>query len=147
MSIVYDYLKQIQATEGPAKDGGRKPSPTSAPAATRSRIPSWVQLISVFFLCLGVGLAVYFLAPRAVKPLVKLYHPSSAVAPVSRKQSADPSYILEGIIYNPSQPFAIINGKMLENGNTIGDYKIVKITPDSVTLLNTSDKTSRNIHL
>ncbi len=78
---------------------------------------------------------------------MKLYHPPGIVKSPAMAQSSDPSYILEGIIYNPSQPFAIINGKMLETKNVIGDYEITKITPDSVTLTNTQDKTSRTIHL
>lgn len=149
MSIVYDYLKQIKESKEPAKE---KEAPKAAPAASPSsgskfRSSIVIKILVVLLLCLAVGVAVYFLAPRAVKPIVKLYHPPAAAKNVAGTQSSDPSYVLEGIIYNPSQPFAIINGKMLEAKNMIGDYEVVKITPDSVMLLDSRDQTTRTIHL
>jgi len=147
MSIVYDYLKQIKASTEPAKEVPKEsprldPQPRPKILYLRS-----VKIALVLLLCAGVGAAVYYLAPRAGKPIVRLYHPVAASTNITKNQSSDPSYILEGIIYNPSQPFAIINGKMLETRNTIGEYEIMKITPDSVTLLNAQDKTTRTIHL
>ena len=147
MSIVYDYLKQIKESKEPVKEGVKAVPPMFAVKGSKPKISFWIKIFLVFLLCLGIGLAVYYLAPRAVKPIVKLYHPPVAASSVPMMQSADPSYVLEGIIYNPSQPFAIINGKMLETKGKIGDFEVEKITPDSVTLRNTQDNTSRTIHL
>lgn len=147
MSIVYDYLKQIKESKEPPTEEPKVVSPPVASHHPKTRFSIWIKVSLVLLLCLGIGFGVYFLAPRAIKPIVKLYHPPIAARSGVGSQSSDPSYVLEGIIYNPSQPFAIINGKMLEAGNMIGEYEIVKITPDSVSLLNTKDKTSRTIHL
>ena len=147
MSSVYDYLKQIKESKEPAKDSVKAEAPAGGPQKPKARISRWIKLGLVFVLCLGIGLGVYFLAPRAVKPIVKLYHPPVVTTAAPSAQSSDPSYVLEGIIYNPAQPFAIINGKMLETKGMIGDFQIEKITPDSVMLRNTKDNTSRTIHL
>ena len=147
MSIVYDYLKQIKESKEPEKVGVKDASHTPVAVAPTPKFSFWIKIFLVVLLCLGIGLAVYFLAPRAVKPIVKLYRPPVAASNIPMMQSADPSYVLEGIIYNPSQPFAIINGKMLETKGKIGAFEVEKITPDSVTLRNTADKTSRTIRL
>jgi hypothetical protein len=147
MSIVYDYLKQIRESKDPLQKAANEVPSQGVPAAPKSRIWTGGKFAIVFFLCLVMGLAVYFFAPRAFKPIVKLYRPKVAGSRVPMMPSSDPSYVLEGIIYNPSQPFAIINGKMLETRNMIGDFEVVKISPDSVMLLNTKDKTTRTIHL
>jgi hypothetical protein len=147
MSIVYDYLKQIKESKEPAKADEKVALPATPAPVSKSRFSAWVKYGLVFALCVGIALTVYFLAPRGIKPVVRLYHPPAPTPRAATAPSTDPSYVLEGIIYNPSQPFAIINGKMLEVKSTIGDYTITKITPDSVTLTNTQDKTSRTIRL
>ena len=148
MSIVYDYLKQIQDKKEPAKAVAPE---NSEPPKKRSTVLLMVGL--ALLACVGVGLAVYVFAPRAVKPIVRLYHSSKKDAlnevssEVPMMRSSESAYVLEGIIYNPSQPFAIINGKMLETKGRIGDFEVTKIAPDFVTLWNTKDNTSRTIHL
>lgn len=41
---------------------------------------------------------------------------------------------LSGILWDPSQPMAIINGQTLHPGDECEGYRIVTITPDTVTL-------------
>jgi len=77
---------------------------------------------------------------------VKIYKGLEKSRPVQH-ETPDFGFLLEGIIYNPSRPFAIIDGKMFEAGGRIGDFEVVKITPDTVSLKNQKDGTSRTIRL
>ena len=54
-------------------------------------------------------------------------------APIRIQQEAAP-IALQGIIYDPSQPIALINGETKSVGDVVGDYKIVEIHQDSVLL-------------
>ena len=141
MSIVYDYLKQIQA---------KKPPEKVVPEVPPAKIPpkssfAWKVLAGIF-LCLAVAAIVYYFPRKAEKTIVKVYQ-APAKAPVAKSEKSDPGYTLEGIIYNPSRPFAIINGKMLEKNSRIGDFEVTEIMPDSVSLKDTKDNTSRTIRL
>jgi hypothetical protein len=41
---------------------------------------------------------------------------------------------LQGVVWNPSRPSALINGQALFIGERISDYKLIRITPASATL-------------
>jgi len=45
---------------------------------------------------------------------------------------------LQGILYNPHHPSAMINGKTLFVGDTLGDLRVVAIAQNGVTLANSS---------
>jgi hypothetical protein len=83
---------------------------------------------------------------KVEKPTVKLYRSPEKVQAV-KPETPDFGFLLEGIIYNPSRPFAIFDGKMFEVGGQIGDFQVAKITPDTVVLKNLKDGTSRTIRL
>lgn len=141
MSIVYDYLKQIQDKKEPVKE--------VLPEKPKIRPRGWLKIFFAILLCLGIGFAIYQFAPRTVRSMVNYSQgPADDVTgnlPLMR--STEPSLVLEGIIYNPAQPFAIINGKMLEPKGRVGDFEISKISPDSVTLRNTKDNTMLDLRL
>jgi hypothetical protein len=42
---------------------------------------------------------------------------------------------LQGIVFNPKRPSAVINGKSLFRGDRIGAFRVLAIGPDSVTLV------------
>ncbi len=46
-----------------------------------------------------------------------------------------PTLRLQGIIFNPSRPSAVVNGKPVFVGDRVGDYRVRRITPDTVTLV------------
>ncbi len=46
----------------------------------------------------------------------------------------EPGFQLKGIIWDVKQPLAIINGKIVEQGDRIGDKTVEEIEKDSVTL-------------
>ncbi len=43
---------------------------------------------------------------------------------------------LKGIVWNPDNPYAIINDRLLRAGDTIGGFKVEKVLQDSVVLEN-----------
>ena len=45
------------------------------------------------------------------------------------------SYVLQGIVWNPKRPQAIISGHVLEIGGAVGSAKVVRIEKDRVALL------------
>ena len=141
MSIVYDYLKKIHDQKEP-----KTVAPQISPLKKSfgSSLLWKVILLMLGFLVLGAGL--YFFLPKPEKTTVKIYRAPGA-AKVAQNDSPDFGFLLEGIIYNPSRPFAIIDGKMYEMGGRIGDFEVVKITPDTVALKNLKDGTSRTIRL
>jgi len=47
-----------------------------------------------------------------------------------------PQTQLQGIIYDPVNPWAIVNGKTVYVGDHLGDFRVKEITKDSVTLQN-----------
>ena len=152
MSIVYDYLKQVQKK----READVKPvpaSPSSRPAPASPARFSWRMILGIFLVLVLAGTIIYLVGTRrGEKTVVKLYQsPSSRAAydsgTAAKSSGSDVAYVLEGIIYNPSSPFAIINGKTVERNARLGDYEVVAITPSSVTLKNTQDNVSRTLQL
>ncbi|HOW58965.1 MAG TPA: hypothetical protein PLO78_04480 [Candidatus Omnitrophota bacterium] len=144
MSIVYDYLKQIQ------KKNDSDVLPSKEGFVTRERkYLNWLTLFvaSVFFVALIV--AAFFLLLRMDKN--KLL--SEQIRPQLRTQIAGSSgatendYVLGGIIYNADHPFAVINGNMLEVRARIDDQEVTTITPNSVTLKDIKSGVSRTLIL
>ena len=52
---------------------------------------------------------------------------------------------VEGMIYKNRQAFALINSTIYKEGDTFGDYKVVKITKNSLILLNSRTHEEENI--
>jgi len=142
MSIVYDYLKQIQDK----KETKRGAPAIPPPVEKRSGSSLWIKALVGILGCLLVGAGLYFYLPKFVTTVVKAFKEPTRI-PMAKPKTPDLSFLLEGIIYNPSRPFAIIDGKMFETGGRIGDFEIVKITPDTVSLKNLKDNTSRTVRL
>ncbi|MHC4070057.1 MAG: thioredoxin fold domain-containing protein [Planctomycetota bacterium] len=75
------------------------------------------------------GLAVIIVAGIAFHfwPRVKNFWPTATAAVVSDKYVS-----LTGIIYSQDNPMAIVEGKIVHQGDTIGDVKVLKIHKDRV---------------
>ena len=147
MSIVYDYLKQVQdkkePVEVPVQDEKKTPPVKSVPKHRRKSVLVVAGIVGLALFCV----AVFFLTQYLRKPETITYRETRPIPIRVIRSFADPGLALEGIIYNPAQPFAIINGKMLEVKGKIGDLEVTKITPDSVTLRDVTKNTSRTLHL
>ena len=68
-------------------------------------------------------------------------HKRTARRPVKfvEKKYTSGSFVLEGIIYEKGIPTAIINGKVLKEGDKISGLKVNKIRKDSVQLFDYQD--------
>lgn len=142
MSIVYDYLKKIQDQKETKKSASEVVPPVKKSSGSSLGLKALVGVLA----CLLAGAGLYFFLSRLEKPTVKLYKEPKRV-PMVKPATPDFGFLLEGIIYNPSRPFAIFDGKMFETGGRMGDFEVAKITPDTVLLKNLKDGTSRTIHL
>lgn len=135
MSIVYDYLKQIQG------QGGGKPLP---PLPEKPSVPSrMIVMASAFLVCLLIFFA-FGMLKKSNPAVMKTYPPRD----LQRTASAFPAVpVLGGIIYNPAKSFAIINGTMFEVGGKTRDFEVLEITPDTVSLRNLKDQSSSTLRL
>ena len=139
MSIVYEYLKQIQ----------EKNQTLLTPSVPPKRRRAFLPLVSVSIL-IAVILLIFFLflshsMGRSLSQI--LPKPKEITGPAPATVSTSKGAMLEGIIYNPTHPFAIFSGKMMEVGGRVEDDEVMFITPDSVTLKNLKDHSSRTLRL
>jgi hypothetical protein len=142
MSIVYDYLKKIHATEE------TKAVTPAAPPPVKKKVNAlfWVKIMSGILVCLVLGAGLYLYLPKLEKAMARA-RPVAEKPRVVQPEIPDFNFLLEGIIYNPSKPFAIIDGKMYEKGGRFGDFEVTQITPDTVLLKNVKDNTSHTARL
>jgi len=141
MSIVYEYLKQIQQLKEPSKtvenEYSQKEKKVRIPYAA---VSMWVVIGFVALV------SVYLMIPGGSRALVmNIYQPKER--PAVRTSSTQAGYVLEGIIYNPDHPFAVINGQMIENNGRIDDFVVMAITPNTVSLKNLTDRSERTLQL
>lgn len=142
MSIVYDYLKKIHDQKEP-----KKVIPVAPSVKKSVGTPFWVKALGVGILgCLLLVAGLHFFLLQNEKNVIKP-SPVTQKLPVAPAGTPDLSFLLEGIIYNPSKPFAIFDGKMYEKGGRVGDYEVVEITPDTVLLKNLKDNTTHTARL
>ncbi|MEK7774613.1 MAG: hypothetical protein AAB305_01865 [Candidatus Zixiibacteriota bacterium] len=59
---------------------------------------------------------------------------SPAFETSSVERAASPQWNLSGIVYSPTDPLAIINGKMVRVGDAVDNAKVTKIEKKNVTL-------------
>lgn len=140
MSIIYDALKKIEG-----KDKTRQPTGKKR-----------VNPVLVFFFA-GLVIAVVlsgsqyfkkksvFMPDKAAKARYAAQK-ETAASPAFETKWTD-NYVLEGVIYDPETPLAIINGKILRKKDKIDDLEVTNITPNSVELFNPKDNASLNLTL
>lgn len=137
MSIVYDYLKQVKSrTDLHEQEMDHYPAALNPPPAHSSSLPRWAGWVVGGFLAAAVlGTVIFLFSARTGQPAKAADKPPRAAQTVQPDvRQTQFGYVLEGIIFNPVKPFAIINGSMLEVGGQIGDTEVTSITPDTVLL-------------
>jgi len=65
---------------------------------------------------------------------VQLATPSASAVVASQPPSPPPLPRLQGIFYRPQRPAALVDGKMVLIGSTVGEHRIVAISQQSVTI-------------
>ncbi len=61
--------------------------------------------------------------------------PPAMAAPVTNATPSAPPPKLQGIVWNPKRPSAVINGRTLFIGDRFGDFRVRSITADTLTLV------------
>ena len=56
-------------------------------------------------------------------------------------------YILEGFVYDPEAPFALINGRVINESDILGNFQIDRITEDRVGMTNIKDSSKVTLSL
>jgi len=64
---------------------------------------------------------------------------NQALEEVTLRDNSIQEYILEGIVYDSSAPFALINGKVINESDSLGNFRIDKISENKVEMINTQD--------
>ena len=69
-------------------------------------------------------------------PFIALVTPDGRILNLDRKQTSKKELIIEGIIYDEDgRSFAIVNGLVIEVGDEVNEYKVLKIEDNKVTFL------------
>ena len=121
MSIIYDALNKAES-----KHINNKQSPGS----------------NRLFIIVGIAASIVvlaslvFLFKKRVYISRRKYHRRTVKGEVkyAEKKYTSGSFILEGIIYDKGVPTAIINGKVLKEGDIISGLRVGKIHKDNVQL-------------
>ena len=163
MSQINDALKRAQQHTG----GSSVNPPPALPAPPEPGSRKGLLLVIIILLVAGagllMGLALVRPPAKTVPPPVAAPPPSpvipkleTVVAPMPLSNPPAPQVLaidtsnslpkLQGILYDPVYPEAIVNGKTLRVGRTIGNYRVKAITKFAVTLIDATGAET-NIHM
>jgi hypothetical protein len=159
MSLINDALKRAHESQG---NNPVSPPPLPPAVSQSSNGPGWILPAAIALLLAG-GLLIWLaLAHKSSKPAaspvtaaaipaVPPVNPAPAVVAAPASQPA-PTYPpapvssnvvsgflperfpkVQGIIYTPPQPVAIVNGKMVSVGDRLGHFLVKQINRNNVT--------------
>lgn len=111
--------------EQPAATPAAATSPITAPAPKPAPSPQPPPAAAVP----GAGLTIGTGATNIAAPANE-----TNAAPAAAPAPEPPPLKLQGIVYNPSRPSAMINGRTVFIGERVRDFRVVAITSTSVTL-------------
>jgi hypothetical protein len=147
MSLINDALKRAreqQKNPPPGVPPLRPFEPQKSGSAPEWILPSMIIFIIVAaFFFIGFALARHHVtqiehAPEAV---VVTQEVEAVPAPVVREPTnaepeipAAPVFKVQGIVYDPVRPWAIVNGKTVFVGDRLENFRVKAITKNSVTL-------------
>jgi len=72
---------------------------------------------------------------------------SQALGEVILREEPVGEYILEGIVYDPKAPSALINGKVINESDILGNFQIDRISGDRVDMTNIKDNNKVTLFL
>ena len=124
MSIIYDALNKAEKKNFHKKQS-KKPG-------------KWIIASGITVLILILSLSGILFKNKANVSQKKHYRKTSKRRPIKFKEKkyAPGKLVLEGIIYDKGVPTAIINGKVLKEGDEMSGIKVRKINKNSVCLIN-----------
>jgi hypothetical protein len=162
MSLINDALKRARRTPPkrtrkstltPLPAGGPPPRPAGR---KNNSSPDWFLPVIIIFLivvaCFFIGLA---MASHTVTKIVNAPEPGvSATQSVVEASAPEPKPMVvepvvsneppplkvQGIAFDPSKPWAIINGKTVFIGDPVGEFRVKAISKYTVTLAGADGK-------
>ncbi len=158
MSIIYEALKKVE---------GQKASPLFENTSVAASPSTWkkekkaapgkktfIPFLMLFLITLGAFLLYTNLTKqeeeRKIDP-VRVYRAQEPKKQISGgivlKKEPVQEYILEGIVYDGEASFAIINGKVIRETDTLGSFRIDKISKDKVEMTNSKDNNKVTLSL
>lgn len=146
MSLINDALKQARQSQQPNQPpSGQQPLRPVEPEPRRAA--DWLLPLAVIALA---GVAAYFIGlalarhkPFASKaPVISAKQPASVSATNSTStsntlaavQSSSADMKLQGVVYG-EKSWAIVDGKTVYVGDSVGGFRVKEITPNSITLV------------
>ena len=157
MSLINDALKQARQSQPNNPPSGSPPPLPPVESASRGRI-NWFLLTLIVLLLIAAGFffglslskpaplppatALKRPLPRQIKSvLVVTNTPSvSNVVAVVPPPPPPPEPKLQGILFDPTRPCAIVEGKMVFVGGRAGRFHVTAISKNDVTLENGTEK-------
>jgi hypothetical protein len=152
MSLINDALKQARKNPPPAAPGALSPLP---PVAANARpknfwlVPVLIVGLMLFAASL-IGWVVFHPRTAAVPapatppvaPVAAAPAPAPAPPPASEPVVIDLSTLptLQGILFSPRTPLAIIDGKTVGVGDRFGEYQVKAITKTTATIIGADGK-------
>jgi hypothetical protein len=138
MSIIYDALKKAEGNSAGIFSKDNQPK-------EKKSNQNKVKLTILIFLFLGVAaiLVFNFSSQKQVSSKQTIIEPKqeNKQNTILKKEIKKPeaklnnsNYRLEGIIFDQDNPFAVINGKRVYQGDKIGSYIVLGINKNSVEL-------------
>ena len=147
MSLINDALKQAKQSQPPNPPS---PPPSLAPVESASQGGgSWLAPVIILLLLVAAGIFIGLSlfkhaaggAPseaatvtQQVKTAVAVLPVISNLPPVAMVPPKPPGPKLQGILYTVIRPCAIISGKTVFVGDSMGKLRVAAISKDSVTL-------------
>ncbi|MCF7874204.1 MAG: hypothetical protein K9M00_05170 [Candidatus Omnitrophica bacterium] len=147
MSIIYDALKKADGNSAGIISKDNQPKKKKS---NRNKVKLFI-LITFFLSIVFVAVFNFSSKKRGLpEPVVSELKQEknqntglkTKVQKIEPKQTS-PSYKLEGIVFDKNNPFAIINGKQVYEGDKIGDYIVSQINKESVGLSGKDAKESK----
>ena len=170
MSIIYEALKKVEGQkEVLAPESTLQNLPLSVEReekrVNKEKKRAFLPAV-LFLIALGIA-ALPFILPRhepvqnqkAVASVVEkgeidparvyrvLESKSQVLGEVTLKTEPVQEYILEGIVYDPEAPFALINGKVINESDILGNFQIDRISKDRVGMTNIKDSSKVTLSL
>jgi hypothetical protein len=153
MSLINDALKRARQSQSNPPPVGGPPLRPVEPKKNSS--PAWLLPAFIIFLiivaCFFIGLA---MANRTVAKIVNAPEPGDSATPVETVAAPEPKPVavepvvsnlppplkVQGIAFDPSKPWAIINGRTVFIGDPVGEFHVKAISKYTVTLTGADGK-------
>lgn len=149
MSIIYDALKKAEGNSAGIISKDNQPKEKKS---NQNKVQLFI-LIALFLSISSIAVFYFFSKKQGSSELVvSELKQKKNQGPKLKKEIKKPeaklnnsSYRLEGIIFDQDNPFAIINGKRVYQGDKIGSFIVSKIKTDKVELFEPGSEEAKTL--